>query len=281
MSHILHRIRQFAKFYASAKTKYQIHSPFVFDLVSEVLEDDRYFYAFMDIEKVREKMLESDALIEIADFGAGEDGENESVPGIHLTVKTVPLYRLAKKAGSSAKQGQRLFRLAHFFKPKTMLELGSSIGIGTMYLASAAKNARFLTLEGCENCAEIARLNLEILKLSKTEVIPGAFEITLRQALEKLKSPDFVFFDGNHRKEPTLQYFETCLNYAHEKSAFVFDDIYWSEGMTEAWEAIKSHPRVTATIDFYDLGVAIFNADFKEKQHFRVVPAAWKPWKLY
>ena len=281
MNPLFYRVREFSRYYASAKTAYQLHSPFVFDLVNAILEDDRYFYAFRDIEKVRQTMLNSDTEIEITDFGAGSDGVIGHAPGVRARTFTAPLKQIARKAGSSPAQCQRLFRLAQHLQPKTMLELGSSVGIGSMYLAAGARNARFLTLEGSDRCADVAALNLNILGLQNTTVIKGAFENSLRPSLERLQKVDLAFFDGNHRRDPTLRYFEMSLDYAHEGTCFAFDDIYWSEGMTEAWQVIKQHPRVTLTIDFFDIALAFFSPDFKEKQHFQVVPKRWKPWKVF
>lgn len=162
-----------------------------------------------------------------------------------------------------------------------MLELGTSLGIGTMYLASGARSAKMVSLEGCPDFANVAYANLDILKLRNVEITVGEFGTTLPSALAQLQMLDFVFFDGNHRLRPTMEYFETCLPFAHEKTVFVFDDAYWSQGMTQAWEQIKQHPRVTLTVDFFDLSLAFVNPDFREKQHFKVVPAAWKPWKVF
>ena len=47
----------------------------------------------------------------------------------------------------------------------------------------------------------------------------------------KIKNIDLVFIDGNHQENPTISYFEKCLNYAHNDTIFIFDDIYWSIGM--------------------------------------------------
>ncbi|MBV6440087.1 MAG: hypothetical protein EPGJADBJ_01749 [Saprospiraceae bacterium] len=265
------------RFYWNAVTKYQLHSPFVFDLVSSVLEDRRWFYAFRDVEMIRNRMLESDVRLEIKDFGATPAvAENITGTKHYATVRLV-----ARRAGSSPRQGRMLFRLAHWAAPKTMLELGTSLGIGAMYLASGMRSARLISLEGCADIAHVARTNLEILHLKNAEVVEGKFEKTLPKALERLQSLDFVFFDGNHRLEPTLHYFEACLPFAHNKTVFVFDDAYWSPDMAHAWEQIKQHPRITLTVDLFDLSLAFINPDFREKQHFRIVPAVWKPWKIF
>lgn len=254
-----------------------MHSPYVFELVNAVLEDDRWYYAFRDVERVRQKMLESDVKLEVTDFGTG------APPGLPKRGgrRFASVRLVARQSGSSCRQGRMLFRLANWASPMTMLELGTSLGVGAMYLASGMRSAKFVTLEGCADFAQVARANLEILELKNVEVVTGEFDKTLPMALENLQKLDFVFLDGNHRPEPTLRYFETCLPFSHEKTVFVFDDAYWSPGMRLAWEQIKQHPRVTLTVDFFDLSLAFINPEFREKQHFKVVPKAWKPWKVF
>ncbi len=216
-------------------------------------------------------MLSSEAVLEVEDFGAGRTrGQNKR-----------SLRHIVRQAGSSARQGRRLFRLAQWLAPKTMLELGSSAGISTMYLAAAARNARFLSLEGCPQTAEVARTNLAWLGLKSAEIVTGAFEKTLSTALQDLQKIDLVYLDGNHRLEPTLQYFETCLPFAGEQTVFILDDIHWSPEMQTAWQHIRQHERVTLSIDFFDFALAFVNPDFREKQHWNVVPAWWKIWKFY
>ncbi len=275
MHFLWYRIKQFLRFYLAADTRYQVHSPFVFEFANAVLEDDRWFYAFEDVEAIRHRMLNSEVHLNMNDYGASDDG-------ITGASKQIPLRRIARLAASSPAQGRRLFRLAEWLKPERMLELGTSVGIGAMYLAAAAREARLLSLEGSEACTHVARANLGILNLNhRADVIQGAFSDTLPRALQSLGQIDLAFFDGHHRKVPTIAYFEQCLSHVHERSVLVFDDVYWSPEMTAAWEQIRQHPRVTLSIDCYDLAFVFFNPDIKEKQHFRLTPSAWKPWKKW
>lgn len=224
-------------------------------------------------------MLSSDVIVAVTDFGAGPNNaqENPAAP----THRKVPLRQMVRHSGSTPEQGQQLFRLAQFLKPKTILELGSSTGLGSMYLASGAMDAAMITLEGCPNTANIASNNLQWLGCKKAKVGIGPFDQTLLPALKELSRVDLVFFDGNHRLEPTLEYFEKCMPFAHNESVFIFDDVYWSKGMTSAWEHIRRDPRITLSVDFADFSLAFFNQDFKIKQHFTIVPYGWKPWKFY
>lgn len=267
--------RQFLRFYASAQTRYQVHSPFVFEWANAVLEDRRWYYAFDDIEHIRTKMLGSPLVLDVPDYGA-------AAPAGGPVRRQVRLDQLARTASSPAIQGRRLFRLVRWLRPTRMLELGTSVGVGALYLASAAQKARLITLEGSEACAHVARANLEILGLQDAaQVITGPFNDTLKRMLGELGQVDLVFFDGHHLTDATLRYFELCVEHAHHGSVFVFDDIYWSAGMQQAWNSIQAHARVRLTIDCFDLGFAFFNPAIKTKQHFRLAPGWWKPWKRW
>ena len=93
--------------------------------------------------------------------------------------------------------------------------------------------------------------------------------MAVEKELKEHNQLDFVFFDGNHKKKPTLSYFKQCLEVAHEDSIFIFDDIYWSTEMTEAWQEIKKHPKVTLSIDCFEMGIVFFKKE-QAKEHFTV-----------
>ena len=274
MGLLFFRIRQFLAFYWKAVTKYQLHSPFVFELAQVVLEDPRWFYAFQDIEDLREQMLSSDARLNMTDYGAGAAGNASQT-------RTITVAEATRRMASRSEQGWQLFQLVDWASPKTMLELGTSVGIGALYMASAARNAQFISLEGSGQLAGVARANVERLGVKNLAVRSGPFEETLPNALHTLGSLDFVFLDGNHRLEPTLRYFETILPYAHDSTVFVFDDTHWSPDMATAWERLKAHPRTTLTVDFFELSLLFINPAFREQQHWSVVRAWLKPWRFY
>ena len=262
----------FFRFYWQAVTKYQIHAPFAYALVEALLEDKRWYYAFGEIEALRKKMLQSDVRLVRTDYGTGAG---------HTDGKTVTLRSLVKGSASSPRQGRRLFRLAHYFQVQNILELGTSTGIGTMYLASAARKTRFISLEGCPNTAAVAQTNLELLHLDRVAVRVGPFESTLPVALQDLMPLGMVYLDGNHRLAPTLSYFEASLVYSQDQTVFIFDDIYWSAEMMAAWQQLKAHPRVRMTIDFFDFGLVFIDPAIKVQQHLKVVPLWWKPWIVF
>jgi predicted O-methyltransferase YrrM len=197
----------------------------------------------------------------VEDFGAG----SAVIPFKNRIVKNIAASSLKKK-----KYAQLLFRIAKYYNSKTIVELGTSFGISTSYLASANPDSKIYTFEGAKNIAKIAKENFEKLQLKNIEMVEGSFEKTLPFINDKIENIDLLFVDGNHRKEPTLQYFNFFLSKAGNNSIFIFDDIHWSEEMEEAWKIIKSHSAVTLSIDLFFIGLVFFSNDFKVKQDFPI-----------
>ena len=262
-------IWRFIKFYFSATTKYKVHSPFVFDFIKNVLEDHRLFYAYHEVETIRKLLFTKHQEIEVTDLGAGSKYTKSNKRSIQ---------QIAKTALSSPSFCRLLFKTANHYKPGTILEMGTSLGISTAYLKMAALNAQLITLEGCPQISAEAQKVFKRLKLKNIESRIGDFKDTLPVALQSLGVVDLIFFDGNHQKAPTLQYFKEALKFADENSVFIFDDIYWSEEMMETWERLKADEQVTLSIDLFSMGILFFKKDFKEKQHYKLVKWWWKPW---
>ena len=238
-----------------------IHSPFIFDFVKNVLNDKRDFYAFGPIESLRQKLIADHSIIQVDDLGAGSRISQSNQRKIS---------EMARHALKSKKQAQFLFRLVNHYQPKNIVELGTSFGLTTAYLAAANGNAKVYTIEGIPSIAAIARKNFQQLNLYNTELLQGSFDLVLPAVLEKIKEVNFAFVDGNHRLEPTLRYFEWLLKHSNENTIMVFDDIHWSEEMELAWKKIGQDPTVTCTVDLFFLGLVFLRKDFKVKQNFTI-----------
>lgn len=270
-------LKHWWRFYSRAVTRYQLHAPLAFALEEALFEDERQYYAFNRIQRLRAMLREDYHEIEFTDFGAGPAQVlANSAP---VTVKR-SVANLVRRSASTARQGQMLFRLTQFVRPNTILELGSSLGFGTAFMRAAAQKAQFISLEGSSACVEIAKKNLNLLELPPVDFRVGPFEQTLEAALRDMPGLDLAFIDGNHRREPTLRYFEQCLPLAHDKSIFVFDDIYWSDDMQAAWQTIKAHPKVRLSLDCWDFGLVAFDPAVLHPQHYSIVPTWMKPWKM-
>lgn len=253
-------IGKYIKHRISAKNRHGLHSPFAFDLYKEVISDKRNYYAFEDIESIRAKLLLSKQKIPIKDHGAGSRVNSSSKRSIS---------DIAKNSLSGKKEGQMLFKLVNSMQPKRILELGTSLGITTMYLASPQSKSKVITIEGCPNTAKVARINFDKLGYENIELIRDTFDNALPKVLQKGFIPDLVYIDGNHKKEATLNYFNQLIKKLPENAIMVFDDIYWSTDMEEAWEEIKAHPVVNITFDLFFLGIVFLRKEQAE-EHFKL-----------
>jgi predicted O-methyltransferase YrrM len=235
-----------------------VHSPFVFDLYQQVILHDGIYPAYLLIEDLREELKENPQEIEVTDFGAGSR--------ISRTYRR-RISDIARISAKPPKYAQLLFRLVNYFQPVKVLELGTSLGLTTAYLAAANKKAAVYTFEGCPNIGKQALVNFKNLKLKNINLITGNLDQTLPAFMATVDLVEFVYFDGNHRYEPTMRYYRLCLQKHTENTVFVFDDIYWSAEMEKAWKEICQDPAVTLSIDLFQIGLVFFRKK-QPKQHF-------------
>jgi predicted O-methyltransferase YrrM len=244
----LYRIIAFLKYLNKSGTRHSVHSPFVYSLIEDVIRNRKNDPAFDAIHALRVEILRKTQLIEITDFGAGSGFKNYE----HRFEK---VSQIARKSSVTEKYGRLLFYLVQYFKPQTIIELGTSLGISTLYLAMADPSVKVCTVEGCTTKSEQASANFEALKVTNIEQHIGRFDIVLPDVIRQVGKLDFAFIDGHHTYDATLGNFETLLNISHDNTVFVFDDIHWSAGMEKAWLEIASHERVTVSIDLFHMGI--------------------------
>ncbi|HEU5168720.1 MAG TPA: class I SAM-dependent methyltransferase [Chitinophagaceae bacterium] len=238
-----------------------MHSPFVFEFITKVLNDRTVYPEYEKIEELRARLLNDNIVLEVEDFGAGSVVDKKSKRSISS---------IAKNAAKPKKFGQLLFRMVRHYQPTTILEFGTSLGITSSYLSLAKPDARLVTMEGSKAIAEVAQRNFKNLEIRNIEIIEGNFDKTLSSVVHGLSNADFAFVDGNHRQEPTERYFQQLVAKTNNDSILVFDDIHWSSQMEAAWETIKNNAAVTCSIDLFFIGIVLFRKEFKEKQHFSI-----------
>jgi predicted O-methyltransferase YrrM len=233
---------------AHSRHGHGIHSPFVYDLFSRALihtkdeELNKLLHWRKKVEKDKTKIRESY-------FGAGSR---------NMTGGVLEAGKLVKLCGMPHPCGAMLYRLVKEFKPATVIELGTGLGISTAYLAMANDSVRVKTIEGSPERSNYARELLGKMKLSNIEFLSGEFGQYLPELLEGSVHPLIILVDGNHQYEPTIQYFEMILKYSNKDTIIIFDDIHWSSGMEKAWEDIRKNKKVTLSIDMFRSGLVFF-----------------------
>jgi predicted O-methyltransferase YrrM len=253
------KIRSFIAFLLTSTNKHGVHSPFVYDLVTKCFNGRTNPAKMKAFYKIQKCLYSNKNRITITDYGKGSSifKSNER-----------KVSNIAKIAGINKKKSALLLRMVDYFNPKNILEIGTSVGLGTSVLSIGNPDAKIVTLEGCKNTADVATTLFKTNHLNNIDLIVGNFNKTLSTVLVD-KQFDLIYFDGNHQKEPTLQYFNQCLKTVHNNSIFIFDDINWSPEMQLAWQEIKNHPKVTITINTFFWGMVFFRKEQK-KQHFTI-----------
>ena len=237
-----------------------IHSPFVFDFVTRVMNDRGPYPAWAAIEELRGRLLRDDRLVRIEDMGAGS-----AFAGARMR----KISDIARRAAKPPRLGQLLFRIAHHYQPATVLELGTSLGLSTAYLATGAPGARVISMEGSGEIIKTAAENLRSVGVD-AELIQGNFDVLLDPLLSRVGPVGLAFVDGNHRYEPTLRYFHSLMAHMSAPAVLIFDDIHWSADMERAWAEIRADLRVYMTIDLFFIGLVFLREEFKVKQDFTI-----------
>lgn len=252
-------LKQYGRYRWRAKSAHGIHSPFVYDFIVSVLEDKRHFYDFDRIGEIREGLYGDQRSIDLIDLGAGSLSNSRS---------TRRIGDIAKTSGRSRKYGELLFRIVDHYGYKQILELGTSLGLGTLYLAAAAKNGQVITIEGSSTVAAEAQKTFASWPELPIQQHVGNFDDLLQPVLAANPVFDLVVIDGNHREKPTLEYVDALLPHIQPNTLILLDDIHWSAEMQRAWETICRHPAVKLSIDLFQFGLIFFDPSFHEKQQF-------------
>lgn len=251
------QVATYGKYLLQAKPFEEVENEQLSTQLTKVLDKDRAHYAFIALDVVRKKNLLDERILNVKDLGAG----SKTSKGSQRSVKSI-----TDSAVKAKKYAELMFRLVEVFQPQTIVELGTSLGITTGYLAKGNKSSKIYTLEGAPEIANVAKENFRLMRVGNVNLIEGNFDDTLPKLIDQLEQVDIAFLDGNHRKEPTLNYFELLLPKMNENSIVVVDDINWSVEMSEAWSELATRKEVSLAINLFEMGVLFLNPDLKKEE---------------
>ena len=243
-------IIRYIKYLIASKNHHAIHSPFMFDLVTNVIYKNISTNTTSKIESLRSNLCRDNNVISVKDFGAGSNINKK---------KKRKIKDIAKNSSKNKKFGELLYRIVEHYKPKEIFELGTSFGISTLYLSKANLKSNITTFEGCEESAKIALDNFKKLDCANINTIVGEFGETFSKKLAEKNKVNMVFIDGNHSEKATIKYFDESIKYSDQKTILIFDDIHWSSGMEKAWSYIKKSQNTRVTVDLFFIGLVFLD----------------------
>ena len=252
------QIKAYIWFLLTSKNQHGIHSPFVYQLITKCFYDKSHYPIYHKWKAVQQTYFKSKKTFNMHDAGAG----SRVFKNTQRKVSAV-----AKNAGTTYKRAKLLYRISKYLHIKKALELGTSLGLGSIALG-LNNQLELTTVEACSTTSQFAKSAAESLKLKNIQFSNEAFESYLENLSIHTKF-DLIFIDGNHQKEATLTYFSKLLPHTHNDSIVILDDIHWSKGMQDAWKEIKQHPQVRVSIDTFFWGMIFFRKE-QEKEHFKI-----------
>jgi len=253
----IQRSISFLQFLLRSKGLHRVHSPFVFHLYEKLIRRGEHYSDFEQLSSIRTALLTNHSRIQRAGIGASRKPKEESIS------------QIAARILSTQHWCEAFYRIAKHANPQCIVELGSGLGLSTLYWAKAAQQAQVHTFEGDAELANLDRALFEREKASNIILHEGLFEETLPVYLQTNPRIDIAFIDGDHTYDATIGNFRMMLPFLHENSTVIFDDIHWSSGMERAWNEIKTMNEVQQSIDFFRLGMVFFRTS-QARQHFNL-----------
>lgn len=252
--------KDYLSFLLRAKTRHGTHSPFIYQMVDQVIYDRSVPACASNIEGSRHTLLQDDRRIDIAD----QDDRSASLAGKLEKVKHIARYTLLQP-----RYAQLLYRIASCYGPGNLLEIGSSLGITTAYLASSRPENTVYTIEECRPLSATAAEVLRDNQCGNVALITGNFENTLPELSEDPGKFGFVYISGRYSPDTTLRYFELLLPFVTEDAVVVIEKMYRNNDMKAVWSAIQQHAQVTVTVDLFRIGLIFFKKG-QAKEHFSI-----------
>lgn len=248
-------VNEFLKFKFRAKGKHSIHSPYVFDFVTKCMTQKIDFTTKENAKKIKKKLQSNSNNIIIKDLGQGSKT-------LSNTRKISKIYQTASSKGIYA---ELLYQLVKFYNIKNSLELGTSLGVGTFYLASGNLNGHVTTIDASCETQTIAKKQLSSVGLTNITFINSTFNEYFEQ--KPTPSFDLIFIDGHHNGKALLRYLNLLENNIHDETVIIVDDIRWSDDMFEAWNKLVLDPHYHLSLDLFRMGI-IMKRQHQAKEHF-------------
>jgi predicted O-methyltransferase YrrM len=218
-----------------------VHSPFVYNLITKIIEDKSAYYVFDDIEKFRNRLLSE---------------KNETG-------------RITLEETQSRNYGAILFRLAHFFRCQTIVEIGSSTGIMGLYLATASRaQSRCYLLEERENVLQTLHQWALAHDLQHIYCITGQYKETIQSLSLRMQKADLIFINQPSDSMDVEAVISLCRPLIGKQSILILNDIVRNKEVKTVWQTLKEHPQSRVMLDLYELGIVFFD-DKLPKRYYK------------
>lgn len=250
-------LSEYISYIFKAKGRHGTHSPFVYKFVSECLKTNMSNNFVLERKKLFKSLKKDSRKLNIQDFGAG----SKKLGNIR-TVKSI-----FKTNSSKGKYGDLLYKIANYYPSSEILEMGTSIGIGSIHFSKGNEYANITTIEACKEIQDIAIQNFNSLNCFNIHSVCSTFNAYFENNNNKIF--DVVFVDGHHDGKALLEYLNKLDSLTHNDTLFILDDIRWSDSMFDSWNKIVESEKYHLTMDLFRMGI-ISKRNQQMKEHFTI-----------
>ncbi len=260
-------IGRFLRFWNGAKSIDSVDSPLVYQLCLDIQSAHDAKTQFKKIEDKRAQLLMDNTLINVQSLGSQSKVNRSEIRSIR---------QIALSSVSPRNKCELLYGLVKTTKAKTVLELGTSLAISTAYVAAVD---RVDYIKSVEDSSKIHSYNENLAHNSKINMIQSDFQSYIENELNNKAKYDCIVLDGRHDEIATISYVNQLINLLNPNGIIIVDDIYWSNGLMNAWKTLRNDYRYNLKIDLFYYGVLSNQASIKEEIDLKLWPFS-KRWQL-
>lgn len=238
-------------FQSKHRRGYGVHSPSVFRLITLVIEERLPYYSYFLIEKIR--YLSNRKGVDVFLSEEGELFEKNKVC-------------LAKWGQLGIAYDQILFRLVNYYKPKTIVELGTTMGFSTLYLATPNSQAHVITLSEKKEISDLAKNNFKKSSVCNILLKEGGIESNFRKLIQEQVQFDFLSINCTMLPRGFYSYCNTLLQTGSFGGVIVINEPYFWESNRDDLKKIKLHDQVRVVIDLFHIVILILDSNLQKEE---------------
>lgn len=227
---------------------YGVHSPFAFELVTRVIEEDLPYYKYGLVERVRKSQKMSKRPLVV-------DGRESQLRDL-VAGNVDPAY------------AQLLFRLVNRYKARNVVETNMRTGIASMYLAAPDSKVKVTTFGNEKALNELALHYMKETGFRNVRVVQGTAEEKLQEVMGELDTLDLLFVNDCASGSDLDDRIGVCMPKTASQTIFVVEGIYANESMTASWKRLQADSRVRVTVDLFRYGLVFFKDNLQKEDYY-------------
>ncbi|MCX6237045.1 MAG: hypothetical protein NTY07_05705 [Bacteroidia bacterium] len=227
-----------------------IHSPFLFHLITAVIEDRHRLPEYKIL-----KGLKNNVLNLLDDFR--KPLLTEVYPQFKLSSsKSGKLY---KKVELPIRYGKIVFRLIRYFKPSSIINYGPTFGVNLALMAMANNDSIVYQLINNSACEVLCKELLKDSAFSNIQFLP---ENSVPEV-----NPEFIMINFSDNPDMSRSVVQKYLRLHGDDDVLIIRGIHESQEMETIWLEMIASESVRVSLDLFEIGIALFRKEL-QKENF-------------